>query len=60
MPGNNSSLLIVPCCIPGQFKNLCCEVLHDGSQVDWSSRAHPLGVIALPVDNRVNVELRRK
>ena len=59
MPGNDSSFLIVPCCIPGQFKDLCCEILHDGSQVDWSSRAHPLSVIALPVNNKIDVVIKQ-
>ena len=60
MPGNDPCLLIVPCRVASQLKNLCCQILHDGSHVDWSSRTNPLGVIALPIGYNVIVVLQQE
>ena len=34
MPGYDTVLLVVPCCITGEFENLSSEVFEDGSKVD--------------------------
>ena len=49
MSGDNPSLLVVPRSVPGQFENLSCQILHHCSHVDWSTSAHTLRIIALPV-----------
>ena len=59
MPGNDPYLLIVPCSVASQLENLCCQVLHDCSHVDWSSRTHPLSIIALPIGDNVNVLIQQ-
>ena len=45
--GDDPGFLVVPGSVPGQLENLGSEILHDGGQVDRSSSANPLGVVAL-------------
>jgi len=53
---NSSSFLIASCkclgmillSVPGKFENLCCQILHHSSHVDWGTSAHTLRIIALP------------
>lgn len=45
--GDDTSLLVVSCSIACQLQNFSSEVLHDGSQVNWSSRTYTLGIVAL-------------
>ncbi|KAM9325125.1 LOW QUALITY PROTEIN: uncharacterized protein PAF06_001264 [Gastrophryne carolinensis] len=46
--GDDAGLLVVPGSVAGQLENLSSQVLEHGSQVDGSSGAHPLGIVALP------------
>ena len=39
-------LLVVTSGVAGQLKDLCCEVFHDGCQIDWSSCANSLRVVS--------------
>ena len=43
---NDPCFLIVHWRVASQLGHLCCQMLHDGSHVDWNSRTHPLSVIA--------------
>ncbi|KAM9312030.1 uncharacterized protein PAF06_009923 [Gastrophryne carolinensis] len=45
---DDAGLLVVPGSVAGQLENLSSQVLEHGSQVDGSSGAHPLGIVALP------------
>ena len=47
MMRNDSGFLIVAGSIAGQLQHLSGEVLHDGSQVDWSTGSDKLGAVAL-------------
>ena len=44
--GVDPLLLVVAGGVAGQLENLSGQVLHDGGEVDWSTGAHPLGVVA--------------
>ena len=48
VPWDDPGLLVVPCCITSQFQDLCREILHHRSHVDWSSSTHSLGIISFP------------
>ena len=45
--GDDPSFLVITGSIASQLKDLSSKVFHDGSQVDWSSGTHSLGVVAL-------------
>ena len=60
VPGYDPSLLVIPCGVPGKFENLCCQILHHSSHVDWSTSAHTLRIIALPVHILRQVEYNKK
>ena len=47
MTGDDPGLLVVTGSITCKLENLSCEVLHDGSQVDWCSGTDSLGVVSL-------------
>ena len=47
MSGDDPSLLVVPGSVAGQLQDLGGQVLHHGSQVDWSSGSHTLGIVSL-------------
>ena len=47
MARNDSALLVVSGGVSGQLENLGGEVLKDGSQVDWGTGTHSLGVVSL-------------
>jgi hypothetical protein len=44
--GDDSGLLVVASGVPCQLEDLSGQVLHDGSQVDWSSGTDALGVVS--------------
>lgn len=44
---NDTGLLVVACGVASQLKNLSCEVLKDGSEIDGSTSTDTLGVVAL-------------
>jgi hypothetical protein len=46
MTGDNPGLLVVTGSVAGQLEDLSCEVLHDGSQVDWCSGTDSFGVVS--------------
>ena len=45
--GNDTGLLVVTGSVTGQLEDLSGEVLKNSGQVDWSTSAHSLGVVAL-------------
>ena len=45
--GDDPGLLVVTGSITCKLENLSCEVLHDGSQVDWGTSTYTLGIVAL-------------
>ena len=45
--GDDSGLLVVAGSITGQLKDLSSQVLHDCSQVDWSTGANTISIISL-------------
>ena len=47
MSRDDSGLLVVTSGISGQLEDLSSEVLEDGSQVDWGTGTHSLGVVSL-------------
>ena len=47
MSRDDSGLLVVTSGISGQLEDLSSEVLEDGSQVDWGTSTHSLGVVSL-------------
>ena len=47
MTRDDPSLLVVSGSIASQLKHLSSEVFHDGSQVDWGTSTHSLGIVAL-------------
>ena len=47
MTGDDPGLLVVTGSITCKLENLSCEVLHDGSQVDWGTSTYTLGIVAL-------------
>lgn len=44
---DDSGLLVVTSGVSSQLEDLSGQVLHDGSQVDWSSGTNALSVVAL-------------
>ena len=46
MTGDDPRLLVVTGSIASQLKYLSSEVLHHGSQVDWGTSTHSLGIVA--------------
>ena len=46
MTGDDPGLLVVTGSIASQLKHLSSEVFHHGSQVDWGSGTHSLGIVA--------------
>lgn len=46
MSGDDSGLLVVSGGVTCQLENLSCEVLKDGSQVDWGTGTDTLGIVA--------------
>ena len=47
MSGDDSRLLVVSGSVAGQLKDLSSEVLHDSSQVDWSTSSNTSGIVSL-------------
>ena len=47
MSGDDPGLLVVRGSVAGQLEDPGGQVLHHGSQVDWSSGSHTLGVVCL-------------
>ena len=47
MTGDDPRLLVVTSSIASQLEHLSCEVFHHGSQVDWGTSTHSLGIVAL-------------
>ena len=47
MPGVDPLFFVVTSSVASQLEDLSGEVLHDGSQVDWSAGSHTFGVVAL-------------
>ena len=47
MTGDDPGLLVVTSGVSCQLKDLSCQVLHDGGQVDWGSGTDALGIVAL-------------
>ena len=47
MPGDDTGLLVITSGVTSQFENFSCEVLKDGSEVDWSTSTDTLSVVAL-------------
>ncbi|CAL8139020.1 unnamed protein product [Orchesella dallaii] len=47
MTGNDTGLLVVTSRVTCQLENFSGQVLHNGSEVDWSSSSHSLSVISL-------------
>ena len=54
VPGDDARLLVVPGGVPGELEDLRGEVLHHGGHVDGSAGAHPLGVVAFPVNEELD------
>ena len=54
VPGNYPCLLVVPGSIAGQLEDLGSEVLHGSGQVDRSSGADTLCIVALPEHDQLN------
>jgi len=48
VPGDDPGLLVVSGSVAGQLEDLSAQVLENSCQVDWSSSADSLGVVALP------------
>jgi len=51
---DDPGLLVVTGSIACQLQDLSCEVLHDGSQVDWGTSTYTFGIVAfsqMPVDS---------
>ena len=46
MTGDNPGFLVVTGSVAGQLEDLSCEVLHDGSQVDWCSGTDSFSVVS--------------
>ena len=55
--GDDPCLLVVTGSIAGQLEDLSSEVLHDGSQVDWSTSTYTLGIVSL-AEKAVNTSYR--
>lgn len=47
MTRDDTGLLVVASSIAGQLKDFSCEVLEDGSQVDWGTSTDTLSIVAL-------------
>jgi hypothetical protein len=47
VPGNNTTLLVVPGGVAGQFQNFGAKVFQNGSEVNWRTGTHTGGVFAL-------------
>ena len=47
MSWDDSGLLVVTGSVASQLEDLSSEVLEDGSQVDWGTSTHSLGVVSL-------------
>jgi hypothetical protein len=45
--GDDPGLLVVTGGVTGQFKNLSCQVFHDGGQVDGCSSSDTFGIVSL-------------
>merc|ERR1712110_1033144 len=45
--GDDPGLLVVTGGVTGQFKNLSCQVFHDGSQVDGGTSTDTLSIVSL-------------
>ena len=45
--GDDPGLLVVTGGVSCQLQNLSCQVLHDGSQVDWGTSSDTLSIVAL-------------
>jgi len=45
---DDSGLLVVPSSVTGQLEHLSGKVLHNCSQVHWSSGSHSLSIVTLP------------
>merc|ERR1719234_1550300 len=60
VPWDNPRLLVVPCSIACQLKNLGRKVLHHSSHVDWGASSNPLGVVSFPQEpvDAANRELK--
>ena len=55
--GDDPCLLVVTGSIAGELEDLSSEVLHDGSQVDWSTSTYTLSIVAL-AEETVNTSYR--
>ena len=55
--GDDPCLLVVTGSIAGELEDLSSEVLHDGSQVDWSTSTYTLGIVSL-AEKAVNTSYR--
>ena len=45
--GDDPGLLVVTGSVAGQLEDLSCQVLHDGSHVDWGTSSHTLSIVSL-------------
>ena len=45
--GDDPGLLVVTGSIAGQLEDLSCQVLHDGSHVDWGTSSHTGSIVSL-------------
>ena len=47
MTRNDTGLLVVACGVASQLEDLSCEVLKNGSEVDWGTSTDTLSIVAL-------------
>ena len=59
MSGDDSRLLVVSGSVAGQLKDLSSEVLHDSSQVDWSTSSNTSGIVSLAKKSKRENEIVR-
>ena len=45
--GDDPGLLVVTGSVAGQLEDLSCQVLHDGSHVDWGTSSHTGSIVSL-------------
>jgi len=48
MSWDDPGLLVVTGCVTGQFKDLGCQILHNGCKVDWGTGSNTLAIVAFP------------
>ena len=47
VPGDDSGLLVVLCCVSSQLQHLSCEVFKNSCEIDGSTSSDSLGVVGV-------------